>query len=165
MLLQSFQYIVIIDRCRLYYPLETKETYEMLARKHVEMPPKPGIHPGGGDSFIHAMPAYIPALKSAGLKWVSGFPDNYKRGLPYITGLVILNDVETGLPLSKIGTREFLERLLYKIAHREGFGDILAEGMMRVRDKVSDEARALFPHGVAPVGQHDGVPPRAETHR
>ena len=62
----------------------------------VEMPPKPGIHPGGVDNFIHAMPAYIPALASAGLKWVSGFPKNQQRGLPYITGLVILNDPETG---------------------------------------------------------------------
>jgi ornithine cyclodeaminase/alanine dehydrogenase-like protein (mu-crystallin family) len=66
----------------------------------VEMPPKPGIHPGEGDNFIHAMPAYIPAMNSAGVKWVSGFPDNYKRGLPYITGLLILNDPETGLPIS-----------------------------------------------------------------
>ena len=66
----------------------------------VEMPPKPGIHPGGGDNFIHAMPAYIPALKSAGVKWVSGFPQNQKRGLPYITGLLIYNDIETGLPLA-----------------------------------------------------------------
>jgi len=66
----------------------------------VEMPPKPGIHPGGGDNFIHAMPAYIPALNSAGVKWVSGFPENYQRGLPYITGLLILNDPETGLPLA-----------------------------------------------------------------
>jgi len=65
-----------------------------------EMPPKPGIHPGGGDNFIHAMPAYIPAMKSAGVKWVSGFPENHKRGLPYITGLLILNDPETGLPIS-----------------------------------------------------------------
>jgi ornithine cyclodeaminase/alanine dehydrogenase-like protein (mu-crystallin family) len=65
-----------------------------------EMPPKPGIHPGGGDNFIHAMPAYIPAMKSAGVKWVSGFPGNYKKGLPYIAGLLILNDPETGLPIS-----------------------------------------------------------------
>jgi ornithine cyclodeaminase/alanine dehydrogenase-like protein (mu-crystallin family) len=65
-----------------------------------EMPPKPGIHPGGGDNFIHAMPAYIPALKAAGIKWVSGFTENFRRGLPYITGLLILNDVETGLPLA-----------------------------------------------------------------
>jgi ornithine cyclodeaminase/alanine dehydrogenase-like protein (mu-crystallin family) len=65
-----------------------------------EMPPKPGIHPGGGDNFIHAMPAYIPAMKSAGVKWVSGFPGNHKMELPYITGLLILNDPETGLPIS-----------------------------------------------------------------
>ncbi len=66
----------------------------------VEMPPKPGIHPGGGDNFIHAMPAYIPALGSAGLKWVSGFPDNARLGLPYISGLLVLNDADTGLPVA-----------------------------------------------------------------
>jgi ornithine cyclodeaminase/alanine dehydrogenase len=64
----------------------------------VEMPPKPGIHPRP-DAFIHAMPAYIPALHAAGIKWVSGYPDNQKRGLPYISGLLVLNDDETGLPL------------------------------------------------------------------
>lgn len=63
----------------------------------VEMPPKPGIHTRP-DAFIHAMPAYIPATRAAGIKWVSGYPDNYRRGLPYISGLLILNDVETGLP-------------------------------------------------------------------
>jgi aldehyde:ferredoxin oxidoreductase len=72
-----------------------------------------------------------------------------------------LTEAETGLPLSRIGTREFLEKLLHAIAYREGFGDILAEGMMRVRDKVSDKARAMFHHSVAPIGMHDGVPPRA----
>jgi ornithine cyclodeaminase/alanine dehydrogenase len=66
----------------------------------VEMPPKPGVHPGGGDNFIHAMPAYIPALRSAGVKWVSGFPGNQARGLPYISGLLILNDVDSGVPLA-----------------------------------------------------------------
>ncbi|MBF0229723.1 MAG: ornithine cyclodeaminase family protein [Desulfamplus sp.] len=68
---------------------------------NVEMPPKPGIHPGlGGDNFIHAMPAYIPAMKSAGIKWVSGYPGNQQKGLPYIMGLLVLNDTETGIPLS-----------------------------------------------------------------
>ena len=65
----------------------------------VEMPPKPGIHPRP-DSFIHAMPAYIPGLNSAGMKWVSGYPDNLQKGLPYISGLIILNNPETGLPLA-----------------------------------------------------------------
>ncbi len=63
----------------------------------VEMPPKPGVHTMQ-DAFIHAMPAYIPSMRSAGIKWVSGYPENFKRGLPYISGLMILNDVETGFP-------------------------------------------------------------------
>ena len=65
----------------------------------VEMPPKPGIHTRE-DAFIHAMPAYIPDFESAGMKWVSGYPANQKRGLPYITGLLILNDPETGIPIA-----------------------------------------------------------------
>jgi ornithine cyclodeaminase/alanine dehydrogenase-like protein (mu-crystallin family) len=65
----------------------------------VEMPPKPGIHPRP-DAFIHAMPAYIPSAEAAGMKWVSGYPDNQSKGLPYITGLLILNDAATGIPIS-----------------------------------------------------------------
>lgn len=67
------------------------------AEGRCEMPPKPGLHPRP-DSFLHAMPGYIPGLKAAGLKWVGGYPENPKRGLPYISGLIILNDPETGLP-------------------------------------------------------------------
>ena len=81
--------------------IELLETaFQEKGNGRVEMPPKPGIHPGGGDNFIHAMPAYIPAMASAGVKWVSGFPENHRRDLPYISGLLILNDVETGLPIS-----------------------------------------------------------------
>ena len=64
----------------------------------VEMPPKPGIHTQP-DAFIHAMPAYIPSLEAAGLKWISGYPGNQEKGLPYITGLLVLNDPATGIPL------------------------------------------------------------------
>lgn len=65
----------------------------------VEMPPKPGIHTRP-DSFLHAMPAFAPALGAAGIKWVGGYPDNPPHGLPYITGLIVLNDEETGIPLA-----------------------------------------------------------------
>lgn len=79
---------------------ELEVAFQEKGEGRVEMPPKPGIHPGGGDNFIHAMPAYIPALKSAGMKWVSGFPENERMGLPYISGLLILNDPDTGMPIS-----------------------------------------------------------------
>jgi ornithine cyclodeaminase/alanine dehydrogenase-like protein (mu-crystallin family) len=74
--------------------------FKAKAEGRTEMPPKPGVHPGGGNNFIHAMPAYIEDLKSAGVKWVSGYPENFRQGLPYITGLLIYNDVATGLPLA-----------------------------------------------------------------
>lgn len=62
-----------------------------------EMPPKPGIHPRP-NAFIHAMPAFLRGMGAAGLKWVSGFPQNLDEGLPYISGLFVLNDVLTGFP-------------------------------------------------------------------
>jgi len=66
---------------------------------HTQMPPKMDIHPRP-DCFIHSMPAFVPALGAAGLKWISGFPTNREKNLPYIAGLLILNDPETGLPLA-----------------------------------------------------------------
>ena len=96
----SYQDVVDVD---LTMPEIIESMEKMFIAKgegRTEMPPKPGIHPGDGDSFIHAMPASIPDLNSAGIKWVSGFPENPARGLPYISGLLIFNDVQTGLPLS-----------------------------------------------------------------
>lgn len=64
-----------------------------------EMPPKIGVHTMP-DAFIHAMPAYLPAQGAVGMKWVSGYPNNSQRGLPYIAGVMMLNDPETGFPLA-----------------------------------------------------------------
>jgi len=69
------------------------------AEGRVEMPPKPGVHTMPA-AFLHAMPAHIPAQNAVGMKWVGGYPENYKRELPYITGLIVLNDVETGVPIA-----------------------------------------------------------------
>jgi len=74
------------------------EAFREKAEGNAEVPPKPGIHPRK-NAFIHAMPAYLPKINSAGVKWVSGYPSNPQKGLPYIMGLLILNDPETGVPL------------------------------------------------------------------
>ena len=76
-----------------------ERTYRALAAGRVELPPKPGVHPRK-DSFVHAMPAYLRDEDVVALKWVAGYPANKERGLPYITGLIVLNDAETGLPLA-----------------------------------------------------------------
>lgn len=40
----------------------------------------------------------------------------------------IFTEQNTGLPWSKIGTSEFSQALIRKIAYREGFGDVIAQG-------------------------------------
>ncbi len=87
-----------IEMAQVIQLLET--AFEKKGRGLVELPPKLGIHPGSEDNFIHAMPACIPALDSAGVKWISTFPGNTAKGLPSISGLLILNDPETGIPLA-----------------------------------------------------------------
>ena len=82
-----------------------EETYAALTAGRVELPPKPGVHPRE-NSFIHAMPAYLEDQDVAALKWVSGYPGNKARGLPYISGLLVLNDAETGLPLAVMDAAE-----------------------------------------------------------
>lgn len=74
-----------------------EEAFVEKGRGNVEMPPKPGIHPRP-DAFIHAMPAYVRSQEAAGMKWISGYPANMGRGLPYISGLMLLNDADTGFP-------------------------------------------------------------------
>lgn len=63
-----------------------------------ENPPTIGIHPRH-DAFILAMAAWLPKQRRAGLKWVAGYSSNHKVGLPNITGLLVLNDTDTGLPV------------------------------------------------------------------
>lgn len=66
---------------------------------NIEMPPKPGIHPRE-NAYIHAMPCWVPKHNAAGIKWVAGYPENQKMGLPYISGFMVMNDPATGLPIA-----------------------------------------------------------------
>jgi len=63
-----------------------------------------------------------------------------------------LTDKETGLDISKLGTHEFFENLANMIAHRKGFGNILAEGLLRAGETLGHEAKAFFTNEVSDVG-------------
>jgi alanine dehydrogenase len=74
-------------------------TYLAMGDGGVELPPKPGIHPRP-NAFIHAMPAYLRGQDVAAVKWIAGYRANKARGLPYLNGLIIVSDPETGLPVA-----------------------------------------------------------------
>jgi ornithine cyclodeaminase/alanine dehydrogenase len=65
-----------------------------------QMPPKIAIHPRQGKTFLHAMPAFVEGLDIASVKWVGGADDNFERGLPTISGLIVLNDADSMYPLA-----------------------------------------------------------------
>ena len=77
-----------------------EEAFIEKAENRIELPPKTGIRPQNNDAFINAMLCSIPKFNAAGVKWVAAYPQNKRRNLPQITGLIILNCPETGLPLA-----------------------------------------------------------------
>lgn len=56
----------------------------------------------------------------------------------------ILTDENTGIPLSQMGSLEFLETLLKKVSFREGFGDVLADGIVRASELVGKGSDKLI---------------------
>jgi aldehyde:ferredoxin oxidoreductase len=48
----------------------------------------------------------------------------------------ILSETETGLPLSQFGSSEFIQTLVRAISFREGFGDVLAKGILEAARSV-----------------------------
>lgn len=56
----------------------------------------------------------------------------------------ILTDSGTGIPISKIGSMEFIETLVKKISTRDGFGDILADGIYRAADSLGSHAMEMI---------------------
>jgi aldehyde:ferredoxin oxidoreductase len=53
----------------------------------------------------------------------------------------LITEKQIGLPLSKIGTPEFIEDLIHKIIYKKGFGRILAGGTIRAADYLGGKAK------------------------
>jgi aldehyde:ferredoxin oxidoreductase len=69
-------------------------------------------------SVMHGMIEWIDACQEAGL----------------------ITEEQTGLPVKKVGSAEFIEKLTGIIARQEGFGEILARGTMAAAKEIGTEA-------------------------
>ncbi len=81
--------------------LEEVHTARKLGK--VQQPPKPGLRPVGNKGFLDGYLAFVEDTEYLGIKWLSGYFENPAKGLPFINGLIVLNDVQTGMPLSVMG--------------------------------------------------------------
>ncbi|MDF2676137.1 MAG: ornithine cyclodeaminase family protein [Bacillota bacterium] len=84
-----------------------EKVYEAHGNDHVVMPSKITLDLGESTAWppyggsYNAMPAYLGEdFDMSGIKWVWGFNDNSKKGIPYISAVIILNDPRTGEVLS-----------------------------------------------------------------
>jgi aldehyde:ferredoxin oxidoreductase len=71
-----------------------------------------------------------------------------------------LSEKETGLDVSRIGRRDFFQQLVKMIAYRQGFGDTLAEGLLRAGTSLGRTAREHFTESVSGVGLGSPYSPR-----
>jgi len=78
-----------------------EDAFRQKAAGLVQNPPKPAVRPRD-DAFINAMPAYLGGSDRAGIKWVAGYEQNRAKDLPYIYGVFLLTDADTGRPLALI---------------------------------------------------------------
>ena len=79
----------------------TRAAFEHHARGEWVMPPKVYVDSPPGD--FRAMPARGDGL--AIVKWVTSFPHNPARGLPVVTGVVVVSSAETGEELAIVDCR------------------------------------------------------------
>ncbi len=77
--------LAAVERTRVAFERHAAGEWVMPAKVYVEAPP-------GGD--FRAMPALGEGI--ATLKWVTSFPGNSARGLPVVTGALLVSSAETG---------------------------------------------------------------------
>ena len=80
-----------------------EEVYAAHGRGEVSMPAKITLDmkASGEPNWSNAMPAYLPGLNAAGIKWAGGYLHNgERRNLDYVQAMLILNDPISGLPLA-----------------------------------------------------------------
>ena len=75
-----------------------ERAFKLKAQKKAIMPPKLYLDMPEFAGDFRAMPAYIDGI--AGIKWTSGYPNNYRYNLPTVMATIILCDPKTGRPLA-----------------------------------------------------------------
>jgi 2,3-diaminopropionate biosynthesis protein SbnB len=71
----------------------------------VGQPIKPYLRYGNLQNRIIAMPAFVGGnINQSGIKWIASFPNNIKKGIDRAHSVIILNDAETGQPVSVINS-------------------------------------------------------------
>jgi ornithine cyclodeaminase/alanine dehydrogenase-like protein (mu-crystallin family) len=75
-----------------------EDAFTSLSKGDVQAPVRTNVSHSSGTMLYK--PAFMPTARMFGLKAVSVFPENVAKGLPATTGVMLVNDSDTGLPLA-----------------------------------------------------------------
>lgn len=109
-------------------------------------PVKPYLRYKNLRNRIIAMPAYAGGnVNTAGIKWISSFPDNISSGLPRAHSIIVLNDQGTGQPSA------ILNSPLPSIVRTASVSGVMIRHVLQIR---SMERIQLGIIGWGPIGQY-----------
>jgi len=72
----------------------------------------------------------------------------------------VLTEEQTGLPLSRIGSLEFIEKFVTDVAERNGFCDLLAGGTHAAAEALGEKAKSLITDYITRTGYNPVYGPR-----
>jgi ornithine cyclodeaminase/alanine dehydrogenase-like protein (mu-crystallin family) len=143
--------------------VRTRDAFERHAHGEWAMPAKVYLDSPPGD--FRAMPARGDGL--ALLKWVTSFPHNPQRGLPVVTGVIVLSSADTGEELAIIDCRSvtWLRTGAAAAVSAEALAAPAARGVGLLGCGVNGAwaARCLAAAGFGPGVCHDARPDAAEA--
>ncbi|MBT8215412.1 MAG: ornithine cyclodeaminase family protein [Acidimicrobiia bacterium] len=88
----------VLDTFRWVGAGEVEQTNPVNLYVHDRLGPEPEF----GHGVVQAFPAMIRPLERAAVKWLGSYRQNPRRGLPAISALDLVTDIETGMPLALV---------------------------------------------------------------
>lgn len=123
-----------------------RESIECLLTKDFSQPVKPYLRYRDLTNRIIAMPAFVGGkVNKSGIKWIASFPGNIDKGLQRANSVTIINEADTGLPVSIINTT-----IVSGIRTAAVTGLVLEEYIKRNPEKKNIEIGII---GFGPIGQ------------
>lgn len=117
-----------------------------LEKKDFAQPLKPYLRYRDPANRIIAMPAFAGGeIDLAGIKWIASFPGNIDHGIPRAHSVVILNNSETGEPVSVINTA------LLSIIRTGSVSGLMIRYFLKARPLENINLAII---GWGPIGQH-----------
>jgi aldehyde:ferredoxin oxidoreductase len=127
------------------YPAEKGRQYKVLCQASNIYEKFPATRTGDTDSLLGTRLCDGYGLDTSVIQAMIEFLDIcFKEG--------ILTEKQTGLPLSRIGSMEFNEKFFRSIALKEGFGEILAKGIIPAAGEIGQKASDILHMFVATPG-------------